>query len=59
MRVGAARRFARDRVPRRGKRHNDQRYQYGQPKEVRAGVRDRRSNDNGGEKDGPERGQPL
>ncbi len=40
-------------------RHNDQRYQYGQPKEIGERARDRRTNDNGGEKDGPEGGEPL
>ena len=49
----------RDRVPRRGQRHHDQRYQYGQPTQVRERARDRRNNDNGGEKDGPEGGDPL
>ena len=50
---------SRDRVPRRGNRHNDQRYQYGQPKEIGERARDRRTNDKDGEKDGREGGEPL
>ena len=49
----------RDRVPPRGQRHHDQRYQYGQPTQIRERARDRRNNDNGGEKDGPQGGDPL